>query len=570
MLCELTIQNLALIESLHLVFDDKASGLVILTGETGAGKSIILQAIHLLGGGKGSTSWLRTGADAATIEARFEIDPDRNSLRDDLMEQGVEIEETIILKRVLSANGRSRYYLNNSMATAALVQQTTDKLLAIASQHDHQLLLQPQQHLSFIDAVGDLVGQRQDFNETFRQWQQLKTRHKKMLQSELDKEKRREFLLFQLQEIEAAAIQPEIDAELDKERHILRSADLLQELGQNAFGLLSDQVLEQLASARKQLEQMTRHDPGLVPLADEISSNYYQLEDLGSRLRDYLSNIAQNPGRLEEIEARIDLLQRLKRKYAYGEGGLAEILEEAARMAVELEVLDELDHELAGMARELAVLEKKVVDKAAALSVARRNTAALLDKDMGKLLKELGFGQTEFSGRFINLAGTAPVIDDIGSTGCDRFEFMFSANPGEAPRPLAKIASGGELSRLMLALRCLLASKDQIETVIFDEVDAGIGGRAAGAIAQKIRELGGHHQVFCITHLPQIAALADVHYMVTKDLVNGRTQSAIRRLSPDERVKEIARMLAGDAITDQTVAYARELLADKAANPVPT
>ena len=562
MLRELKINNLALIDSLHLVLgsgtgDDNSAFLTVLTGETGAGKSIILQALNLLSAGKASATWIRTGAESAMVEALFELSPAKEELLKNLRSKGFEVDNSLIIKRVLSRNGRSRYYLNNSMATAALLGEISENLFSVASQHDHQLLLNPRNHLDFIDAVGELLPQRQQFNEIYTQWTGILSQHKKLQQMEQDREQRRDLLTFQLQEIKEADISPAEDEMLAAEKKRLKSSDTLMELGRTSYHLLAESIVMELSQVRKNLAQMEQLDETIADLAEGIASSNYELDDLAARLNKYIHDIPNDPAELEQIEVRIDLLQKLKRKYGTPQGLLSEVMLFRENAAEELASLDSMDIKLAELTKTLGVLETKLLKEADALSNARQKTANNLEKEISDELITLSFSTADFRVLFHPLDKK---LENLTPSGWERPEFLFSANPGEPVKPLVKIASGGELSRLLLGLKCILARQDQVDTVIFDEVDAGIGGQAAEDIAAKIKELAGHHQVLCISHLPQIACKADEHFLVSKRVQDDRTQTDINLLDYDKRVNELSRMLAGDTVTDQTLAFAREML----------
>lgn len=561
MLRELKITNLALIESLHLFFgrqiESGTASLVVLTGETGAGKSIILQALNLLSGCKASNTWIRSGAESASVEALFDIPPGQQSLQAELLAKGFSVEECLILKRIISSQGRSRYFINDSLATGALMEHVCESLFSVASQHEHQILLNPRKHLDFIDSVGELWDQRQAFGKQFAQWLDLREQQQKLQQMERDREQQRDLLQFQLKEIQDSAIRNGEDEELGAEKKILRAADMLMEQGSQSYEILSETVIGNLDLVRKNVEQMAQYDQAVSAIAAGIASCTYELDELVRQLNRYLQNIPRDAIRLEEVEARIDLLQKLKRKYGGSQSSLDEIITYADQAAEELAALDTMDQRLADMGQELVILEKDLLAGAEVLSKARRKTAVQLEKAISQELNTLSFSRAEFKAEF---APFAKNLHDLTQSGGDRVEFLFSGNPGEPVKPLAKIASGGELSRLLLGLKCILARRDEVGTVIFDEVDAGIGGQAAEDIAHKIKQLASHHQVLCITHLPQIAAKADEHFRVDKVLQNKRTQTEITLLDEDHRVCELARMLAGDSVTRETMAFAKNIL----------
>ena len=557
MLKDLIITNLALIEKLHVSF---AEGLTVLTGETGAGKSIILQAIHLLGGGKAAATWIRGGAETATVEALFELDPQHGIILEKLAEMGYEPEAELVVKRVISLKGSSRYFMNGSLATAKAVGEVMENLLSVASQHDHQQLLQPRSHLDCIDAVGGLWPQRLIVSQCYDKWTEVRGAYQNLVAKEKDKEQRRDFLAIQVTEIEEAATSSGEDAALVLERDRLRASDDLIGLGKKSWHLLAEAVSTPLSVARKNLAQMAAFDPSLAGLAEEVAGNCFQLEDHVQAVRNYVETLASDPARLDVVTARLDLLQRLKRKYG---GELDAVIAFGREAKQELAEIEALDERLAALEKEVRQSEVNLGEAAASLSKARHAAAQELADKIRASLSSLCFEQAVFEICFKGESGQE--LGAISRLGWDRPEFMFSANQGEELRPLAKVASGGELSRLMLALKTLLAEKDQVDTVIFDEIDAGISGKAAEAVARKIRELAGHHQVFCITHLPQIASLADEHFLVQKSVVDARTQTSIIPLSVEKREHELARMLDGDSVSEQTLAYVRTLMERKAA-----
>lgn len=556
MLKELLITNLALIEKLHVSF---GPGLTVLTGETGAGKSIILQAIHLLGGGKAAVTWIRSGAASASVEALFALRADQEVLLEKLAEAGVESDGELLVKRVISDKGTSRYFMNDSLATARLVSEIVEQLLSVASQHDHQQLLQPRSHLDCVDAVGGLWPRRLEVGRLYDAWQQSREAYLLLRDREKDKEQQRDFLVFQCKEVEEAAPGPDEDEALRKERDRLRASDDLLRLGQKSLYLLTEALGSSLAQVRKNLQQMAGCDPDLAGLAEEVAGNCFQLEDHVQAIRNYLGTVARDPARLDAVTARLDLLQRLKRKYG---GTLEEVLAFARDAAWKLAELEALDERLLLREKEMCACEVVLREAAESLSTARRAAAVALGARVRVTLMDLCFEQAVFEISFREDEG-GPDMESMSRLGVDRVEFLFSANPGEAAKPLAKVASGGELSRLMLALKSLLATQDQVDTVIFDEIDSGLSGKAAEAVARKILDLAGHHQVFCITHLPQIACLADEHFLVRKEVVDQRTRTSILPLSQAERIDELARMLDGDLVSEQTLAYVGKLMERK-------
>ncbi len=550
MLCELRITNLALIEDLTLAFAD---GLSVLTGETGAGKSIILQAISLLSGAKAQASCVRTGTGQATIEALFEFSEENSPISDLLHEKGFEGNDELVLKRIITGKGRSRFYVNNSLATGRLTGEISRNLLSVASQHDHQHLLLSRFHLDFIDLVGGLWQKRLDFATIYDEWKQVKNEYERLSNQEKEKEQRKDFLEYQVKEIKEARLEPEENKKLTLEKKKLKSADELNRLGRKSYSLLEG-TTGSLSQIRCNLEQMAEMDSGFGELAKKISGPCYELEDSLPDLRNYLHSIPDDPYELDQVMARIDIIQRLKRKYGKT---LAEVIAHGEKAEQELNELDAIDSRIEKLCREKERLEMEVGKQAGELSRLRREAADTLSGAIRDELASLAFEQALFE---IKIIGDAEDLHNLTREGADRASFMFSANPGEPVKAISQIASGGELSRLLLALKCMLARKDQVETVIFDEVDSGISGKAAESVAKKIKELATHHQVICITHLPQIASYGESHYYVAKEISAERTRTTIESLPYSNRVTELARMLDGESITDQTLAYAEELI----------
>ncbi len=555
MLCELRVKNLALIESLELSFDQgKASGLVVMTGETGAGKSIMLRAIQLLSGGRASVDWIRSGAESCEVEALFELSPHHGRLLQKLEEGGFGGDTYVVVRRMLNSSGRSRFFINGSLATAKNVAELTADMLSVASQHDHQQLLQPALHLDILDTLGELWPERQELAKIFSLWQERREALAALRRQEQEKEQKQDFLKFQVSEIRQAELQPGEDEVLGAEKKRLKNSQALIKVSQESCRLLGSDLLNGLTQLRQNMGQMAALDPGAAKLAEDVSGYTFLAEDYISLLREYRDGLEDDPYRLDQVNERLDLVQQLKRKY--GET-IEEILNFTENCEAEILHFANMDKTIAALLVEVQTLEKKMVTEAGELSQKRRQTGRDMEKAMAAELTSLSFDRAGF---VVNWREVEEIPDKMRASGWDRGEFYFSPNPGEPAKPLAKIASGGELSRLMLAMKCLLAKKDMVDTVIFDEVDAGIGGQAAEAVAQKIQELAGHHQVFCITHLPQIAARGTQHFQVSKTVENGRTQSAVSRLLPAARVRELARMLAGDSATAQTHAFAEELL----------
>ncbi|MBU1568515.1 MAG: DNA repair protein RecN, partial [Proteobacteria bacterium] len=427
-------------------------------------------------------------------------------------------------------------------------------MLSVASQHDHQQLLQPALHLDIVDTLGELWSGRQELGRIFSLWQGKREALAVLRRQEQEKEQKQDFLKFQVSEIRQAELLPGEDEALSAEKKRLKNAQALIKVSQESCRLLGSDLLNGLTQLRQNMGHMAALDPGAAKLSEDVSGYTFLAEDYISLLREYRDGLEDDPYRLDQVNERLDLVQQLKRKYG---ATIEEILEFVEKCEAEILHFENMDKTIAALFSEVQMLERKMVEQARHLSRKRRQTGREMEKAMANELASLSFDRAGF---VVNWREIDEIPEKMRATGWDRGEFYFSPNPGEPAKPLAKIASGGELSRLMLAMKCLLAKKDMVDTVIFDEVDAGIGGQAAEAVAKKIQELAGHHQVFCITHLPQIAARGTQHFQVSKTVENGRTQSAVSRLSSEDRVRELARMLAGDSATAQTNAFAEELL----------
>lgn len=555
MLCELRVKNLALIESLELGFEQEGnSNLVVMTGETGAGKSIMLRAIHLLAGKRGASEWIREGTDQCEVEALFEIASDHKTLRAKLSDAGFGEERTVVIRRLLNRNRGSRYYINASLTTGRFVSEVMAEMLNVASQHDQQALLQSTAHLDFIDTIGGLWSKREELTKVRSRYLACKEKLSLLLQEEQEKEQRKDFLKFQIDEICAAAPEPGEDEELLAEKKRLKNSQNLIGLSQESYRLLEGELMAGLSQLRQNLAQIAALDEGAEQLSENISGFTFLAEDYAQDLRRYRDSLESDPYRMDQVSERLDLLQQLKRKY--GES-IDSVLEFKKKGEEELNHLENMDREIGELRVECERLEEQLIHQADELTGMRYTVGKSLEKAMEAELASLAFDQPTFQVIW-NEVDKHP--ENIRASGWERGEFYFSANRGERAKPLARVASGGELSRLMLAMKCLLAKKDKVETVIFDEIDTGIGGEAAEAVARKIQELSSHHQVFCITHLPQIACRGTLHYLVSKSVSGDRTQSEVHQLSQSQRVGELERMLAGDSATNQTRAWAEELL----------
>lgn len=557
LLLELHIENFAIIDKLHIQF---SRGLNILTGETGAGKSIIIDALGLALGGKASNEMIRSEAEKAIVEALIDLRENEKALAK-AMELGFisSLEESpeLIIRREILRNGKSRALINGNLATASMLAELGDDLIDIHGQHQHQTLLKPSVHVDLLDALGDLLDFRKGFEEKFQKYKQIRVALQELKEGIRVRMQRLDLLNFQKQEIERANLRPGEDEELQHERKLLSAAEKLANDSTQVYELLygsEESITDKLGQVLDLLKNLAQIDDSLSPLLTTGESVSYQLEDLAYSLRDYAQKVEFNPQRLEEIERRLDELNRLKRKYG---NTLSEILDLKNNIDAELASYNEGEERLEKLEKELEELEKELQHLSEELSRRRHDVAKKMEVAIMKELSELNMDKTQFQVHIEPLpSGEIPFT----AKGRDRIEFLIAPNPGEDLKPLSKIASGGEISRVMLAFKTILASVDNIPTLIFDEVDLGIGGRVAEVVGKKLKFISSTRQVICITHLPQIASKADLHLQIFKEVQEGKTLTRVHRLSESERVEEIARMLGGETITETTRKHAQEML----------
>jgi DNA repair protein RecN (Recombination protein N) len=548
MLRFLRIRNLAVIEAVEVEFEP---GFNVLTGETGAGKSILVEAVGLLLGARASADLVRTGEALATIEAIFD-DPSTRSAR-----SGQAGERELIVRREISSQGRSRSFINGALATAAALRDLSARLVELHGQHEHQALLDPLSHLPLLDDYADL-GDRA--GEVASAWAKVRTLREQLERSRMDareKTARLDLIAFQLGEIERAAPRAGEDEELAATKQVLASAERIQRLCQESYSALYDSdeaVLAGLGGVWKRVGELATIEPQFAPYVESRDAIKSQLEDLAFFLRSYAAGIDASPGRLQQVEDRLALLERLKRKYG---PTLQDVIEKGAALTRERELLTDAGERAEDLVKALDAVTATYLDAARDLSQRRRAAAVRFARDLEALLAELAMARTRFDVRFND--GELPP-EAWSERGIDQAEFFVSPNPGEDLRPLARIVSGGELSRVMLALKTLAADEAPGKTLIFDEVDAGIGGRVADVVGSRLQALGERFQVLCITHLPQIAARGDAQFMIEKSVRGNRTVTHVERLNESGRVEEVARMIGGASVTEQVRASARELL----------
>jgi DNA repair protein RecN (Recombination protein N) len=565
MLKELIVRNFAIIDFLDATFKP---GLIIFTGETGAGKSIIIEALSLALGSRISPEDLRSGEGEGHVEALFDMGLE--ALRKKLEEHGIEAEEEeLIIKRVFSSSGKSKAYINNNLVTLSVLSEIGKMLVDIHGQHQHQTLLHPENHIDIIDSYGKLLDRREGFRRKYFEYNELKNELSRLARNQRERIQKEDLIRFQIKEIDDAGLQPDEDRQLKEEKNILANAEQLFESTKECYENLyaaEGSVIEKLGRVVSILQKMSGIDPSLKENLKEGEGSLVQLEELARSLTGYEKSLEFDPGRLQAIDDRLDLLNTLKRKYGPTPEDISRFRDEIER---ELDGIVHYDERMKEIGNRLKEIEDDLKQEALFLSKERKEAAKKIETEVKKELKELAMGAVRFEVGFSHMPDEEGFIEAEGKKvalkdkGIDIVEFLFSPNVGEELRPLSRIASGGELSRTMLALKGILSRSDNIPVMIFDEVDAGIGGKTAEIVGLKLRRISKGHQVFCITHLPQIACQGDHHFKVEKVVKDKRTVATIRELGAKEKVEEIARMSGGKEITETTRKYARELLEKK-------
>lgn len=557
MIQQLCVRDFAVIDSLDLEF---GPGLNILTGETGSGKSVIVDAINVALGERAGTDAIRSGCERSVVEAVLDVSllgPDGLSV---LEEAGFAPEEgRIIVSRELHRTGKSQCRINGRPATVTLLKDVTDRLVDIHGQHDHQSLLRPERHLDILDewCGEDALKQRLLVAETHSRLRALQAELRQLENDQRERARTMDLYQFQIEEINGAHLQPGEDDELLADRTRLANAEKLHAAASAAFEAVGDRsqdvcALDKLSEGVEALRDLVSLDPQLGTAVEGLQSALYLVEDSARELRAYRDAVEFNPERLEAVEERLDLLRALKRKY--GET-IEEIISYGQEIERKLDALMHSEERTEELSAEIERAQSEAMERARRLSELRRIGGDDFASRIVRELESLSMPNAAFEVR--------QEEKEIDSTGIDRLEFLISANPGEPVKPLARIASGGEMSRIMLAIKSVIASEERLPTLVFDEIDVGVGGRTAEVIADKLQVLSGNSQVVCITHLPQIASRPADHFQIEKQVSGGRTVVRVRRLSDEDRVEEIARMLGGAAPTETAVTHAREMLLRK-------
>jgi DNA repair protein RecN (Recombination protein N) len=571
MIEELYISNVALIDELQL---ECSSGLNIFTGETGAGKSVILNAVGLALGERSTAGIVRDGATNAKIQIAIALPPDHpvwDGFNDSEFADALDAEETLVLSRQINASGRSRCHTNGQLVSLTFLSAIGDLLVDIHGQHAHQSLFRSETHLDLLDTFGKHEALKAEVSKKYDELRTAQAQLADFSQTLRAAMQEKDLLEFQLEELEEAQLQEGEEEDLINERHLLSNAETLFEsanqLYEQLYGgdLSESSTLDGLKIASRTISKLCELDGSLSELNGRFESTVYELEDIAYQIRDYRDKIEFNPHRLSEVEERLDVIHRLKRKYG---DSISDILAYQAQASQKLEDLQFGSERIEELKDQIHGVTQGAQKLAIELSKKRRETATQLESLIERELQTLGMEKAVFQILVSPIESAEGPLEiegkryELRTDGMDEIEFFISPNVGSEPKPLAKIASGGEISRVMLALKTVLAQIDLIPTMIFDEIDAGIGGRTADIVGQKLKELSRFRQVFCITHLPQIARFADQHFRVEKSVEGNRTTITAKLLTPEERVEEVARMHGGEA-TVTTLAHARELLEEQ-------
>ena len=553
MLLEISIKNFAIIEAISLNFE---KGMTVLTGETGAGKSIIIDAMNMMLGARATTDVIRHGAPKAEIEGLFSVE-NSHALQMIFDEQGIELGDEIIIRREILQNGRSVSRVNGQMVNLSVLRSIGQYLVDIHGQHDQEELMRPQLHIQMLDGFGDadFLELKQAYQTNFDAYRKMRKQLLEIKKNQEEHKARIEMLEFQMAEIESASLQPGEDLKLNQERDKLLNHKNIADTLTNAYTMLDNEEFSSLAnvrSAMNDMESLEEYDVEYREISTSLSESYYVLEDVTKRLEDIIESLDFDGNRLMQIESRLDLIHAITRKYG---GNVDDVLMYFAKITEEYNLLTGNNLSSDDMEAELKKLEVSLVDLATKLASARHNLAQQLEIEIQQELKDLYMDKARFQVQFTKGKFTRE--------GNESVEFYISTNPGEDFKPLVKVASGGELSRLMLAIKSAFSRKEGKTSIVFDEVDTGVSGRVAQAIAQKIHKIGQHGQVLAISHLPQVIAIADYQFFIEKISNDHSTVSTVRLLTVEERVEEVAKMLAGENVTEAALSQARELLQSK-------
>lgn len=554
MIIELSIRNFAIIDDLSISFND---GLTVLTGETGAGKSIIIDAVQLLVGGRASTQYIKHGKDKAEIIGQFELTKNKENIIQVCNRYDIDIEnDVLILERTMYSSGKSVCRVNHKIVTLSVLKEIGQLFVQIHSQHDTMYLMEQQNHLSLVDQYNEaeINPLKTKYTEKYNEWLTLRKKYEKLHTDEQEMAHRLDLLQFQLTELEQANLVDNEDETLEHERKQLQNFEQIYTALQEAYFALNGdgKGLELLHSVKQSLEKVEEHDEFIRQHAELVNDLYYQLEDVTIQLNDYKDQLHFDEHRLNEIESRLNELNRLKKKYGHT---VKEMIDYREKIKIEIDEINNRDTHVEHLKLQIDEAEKEALALAERLSELRKQTAKQLEKDLLVELKDLYLENARFSVQFKRI-----VDQPLSKDGIDHVTFMLSTNVGEPLKELDKVASGGELSRIMLAMKKLFAEHDLIQTVIFDEIDTGVSGRVAQAIAEKMYQIATSTQTLCITHLPQVAAMADHHLLIEKVIENEETSTKITTLEHDSIVNELGKMMTGAKLTESALEHAEELL----------
>ncbi len=566
MLKNLLIKNYALIEEISVEW---SSGLTIITGETGAGKSILIDALGLLLGERASTEMIRTGAEKAVVEGLFDV-KDNDRVTEILRSSENDLADELIIRRELTNKGQSRCFVNDSPVSVALLKEIGDALVDLHGQHEHQSLLRPETHIDFLDDFGGYEKEIAAYQQVYRTLAELTSKKKELQQQEDQLKAKKSLYEFQIKEIDAVNPQLGEEDNLESELKILENSEKLSELTNGIHQLLyeaENSVRDSLVKARKMVEQLSEIDKSFTESVADARSAEVIVDELSKQVQSYASRIEFNPERLEEIRERLGALSLLKKKY----GGTIDLLIEfRKKIGDEFKFAENFEGEIAKLEKQIDSVRKECGEKASVITAKRKESSKKLEKAILSSIGELGIPKAQFQTtiqqRTVDASANMLAVKvgnqlfEATSKGVDHIEFFISTNVGEDPKPLVKVASGGEVSRIMLALKGALANSDKTPLLIFDEIDTGVSGRIGQAVGLSLKKLSAHHQVVAITHLPQIAGLADTHLAVEKTEANKKTSTRLRKLETEDRVREVAKLMSGAEVTEAGLKSARELM----------
>jgi DNA repair protein RecN (Recombination protein N) len=567
MLKSLLIKDYALIDAITVLFEP---GLNIITGETGAGKSILLGAMGLLLGDRASSESIRSGASKAVVEGIFDSSQNKK-LRQLCEKNDIDLDDELIVRREISAKGSGRCFLNDTPVPLNLLKETGDLLVDLHGQHEHQSLLRSELHIDILDEFCGTEALLNDYAESYKKVQELRRKIRDLLDNEREIKRNREIYEYQLKEIDAVAPLENEDKELHDEIHVQEHGERLMDLAESAYGALYENnasALDVLSKIKEDIRSLAEIDHSFTPVTEEIESAVTLVKDIAYQLRDYKNKIEIDPERLNQMRSRLSALQALKKRFNTSLDGVLALRE---KLALELSLSENFEDRIKELQQICETERKAAGAKALVLSRKRKTEAKKVEKDIVEILAELGIANASFEVRFESsspedkteglIAGEEVLNAD--AKGIDSVTFLMSANAGEPVKPLAKVASGGEVSRVMLALKSILAKNDRLPLLVFDEIDTGVSGRIAQKVGATLLNLASFHQIIAITHLPQIAGMSDVHFVVEKHEENGRSRSHIRKLTEEEHGREVAKLLSGEEVTQNSLNSAKELIASK-------